>query len=180
MSPLEGGYLITSILLAPVMAAVQTAFVRHPGGPDLFIPLAAVAGWNMSPWLSAITGFVIGMCEDAFSGRLAGVFSLSCALASLTSSYLRKILRPNWWSLSFASVCAGLVSEVSATLLLLASGVKLDLVRGAREMLIPVILWSCMFSPAFDLSIRPMALLLSKVWPWRERKDGFPGHGTGA
>ncbi len=162
---------IVSLLLAPVLKAVEFASFPAVDRPDLLMILAVGLGLLCGPWVSGPAGFFVGLVEDLTVTRAFGVRGVSLGIAALSASALRRFLNPDAFFsralITFVSVVAG---DAVCYGLLRAKGIVVGTAH-LQRVLLNSAGWSFFLTTPISYGLKKAAAALLTVAPGDERPD---------
>jgi rod shape-determining protein MreD len=159
------------LLLAPVFKILE--FTLLPSRIDLIMVLSCAVGWSCSPWVSGPSGFVLGLMDDMFAGRLLGVRALSLMIvAILVSSSKRFISSEMLFSKGIvSSLCSG-IGDVVSLVLFRALGILFGSSYALSTIIPRTMIWTFFLLIPIDMALIAIANLLERVLPEHSHKMG--------
>lgn len=159
------------LLLAPVFKILE--FTLLPSRIDLIMVLSCAVGWACNPWISGPAGFVLGLMDDLFAGRVLGVRALSFMIvAILVSSSKRFISSEMLFSKSMVSALCSGIGDVVSLGLFRTLGVTLGSSYVFSTIIPRTMVWTFFLVIPIDIFLIAMVKFLGRVFPGHKRKIG--------
>ena len=166
MSRKDWTLLIVSVCLAPLALLIQFVFLGGIKDPDLNLILACAAGW-LAPWpTSGLLGFAVGLIQDLFAGRVLGFSALALTVASMSMSWMRRLLNPGMlFSAGLAGSASVMISDFLAFALLRLLKMPLQFELFLKKMLPFTVGWAFMLTGLFSFIVGKASNIALKLWP---------------
>jgi rod shape-determining protein MreD len=161
---------VSALLLALLAKVFEFVALPVRMRPDLLVVLAAAAGWLCDLWPASLSGFALGILEDAFTGRALGSRTVSLTVAACLSSLLKRFISPDSAiSKIFAGVVCATASDVAGLAALRAMGINVGFLYFTRSIWPATAVWCALLAVPADFVVARMSRVLLALWPAEKR-----------
>jgi rod shape-determining protein MreD len=165
---------VIALVISLPLKLFEFVFLPSIARPDLLMVLSISAGYTAGWNYGIYAGFLIGLLEDVFVGRVLGVRALSLAVAALISASTRDYVTPDAiLPRALLSGGSALIGDSAAYVLLSAKGRSVTFRHFVSHILKYGIIWSIVLALPVSYFLYAASKKFEETFPERNPKGRF-------